>query len=85
MLTSRLRIHNLQNIALTKYATRLKDHKILPLATYRRYVRRVKRTEREVEGWLRKQEACERILDLGEDVLNDPGKESANPDSGYED
>jgi hypothetical protein len=68
------RIHNLQSTALSKYATRLKDHKVLPLATYRRYVRHVKRTEREMEGWIRKRDACNRILEVGEDVLNDLGK-----------
>lgn len=79
------RINNLQTLALEKYATRLKDHKILPLATYRRYVRRVKRMEREMEGWKGKRVACGRILVVGEKVLNDMSKEEAgsSADSGY--
>lgn len=81
------RIHNLQTLALQKYATRLKDHKILPLASYRRYVRRVKRMEREMEGWRAKERACKRILVVGGEVLGlleTSGKAPGTPDSGYE-
>lgn len=48
---------------------------MISLATYRRYVRRVKRTERVMEGWQRKQEACLRLLELGEKMLDEGGDE----------
>ena len=33
-------------------------------------MRHVKRTEREMEGWMRKRDACVKILKVGEDVLS---------------
>ena len=46
-------------------------------------MRKVQRTEREMEGWRGKEKACARILEVGGKMLNQMGKEPGSPDSGY--